>query len=187
MKLFKTIGFLCTTLLLTQFSLSQSQAHSVFKKIMDQKYADMKINCNACHVEGEEKTERNLFGKLFFREMESENLTQNWKEKKGKEKREYEQEVMTPAFEKALAKVAAMTYDDMVKSGLIDGMEKKDQTSFRQPIPLNPFFFVSLDPNQHSEIQPQMTAALQLQQIVSRRLDSIVRKRIGLETRISPR
>jgi hypothetical protein len=183
-KLFRTIGFVFTTILLTQISLSQSQAHSVFKKIMDQKYAEMKINCNACHVEGEDKTERNLFGKLFYREMESENLTQTWKEKKGKEKRDYEQEVMTPVFEKALAKVAGMTYDEMVKSGLMEGIEKKDQSSASRPFLPNPFFFISLNGTSAAGNEPAL-AVEGKQGAVFRRIDSMLRKRLSLANRSS--
>jgi len=167
-KLSQTAFYLLATIFLTNLGLSNASAHSVFKKIMDQKYQGIKINCNACHIEGEDKTERNLFGKLFYRELESENLTQTWKDKKGKEKRDYEQEVMTPAFEKAWAKVAAMTYDDMVKSGLVEGMEKKDETSAVNPANLNSFLFVSLIASRQTENG----------EFQSPKLDSIIRKRL---------
>ena len=99
-----------------------ASAHSVFKKEMEKKYPGMKVSCNACHVEKKPKTERNPFGNLFHKQMESLELTKNWKEKKGSEKKDYETNVMIPEFEKAMTKIAAMTYDEIIKSGLVEGI-----------------------------------------------------------------
>lgn len=106
---------------------SQAQAHNAFKKFLAEKYPKMKINCNACHVNKQPKTTRNAFGQIYTKLMGVENMSATFKEKKGAEKKDYEQKVMLPAFEKAYEKVKKMTYDDMVKAGLIEGAEKKEE------------------------------------------------------------
>lgn len=111
---------------------STAPAHMVFKKHVQQKYPGMKVNCNACHVKGKPKTERNDFGKLFAKELKASNptLTEEWKSKKGAEKKQYETTTMVPAFDKVLAKVKTLTndkqevYDDLIKSGKIPFIEK---------------------------------------------------------------
>ena len=84
-----------------------------FKKQVQKKYPGMKVNCNACHVKGKPKTERNDFGKLFAKELKASNptLTEEWKSKKGAVKKKYESKTMVPAFDKALAKVKKLTND----------------------------------------------------------------------------
>jgi hypothetical protein len=69
---------------------------------------------------------------LFYKQFESEELTKNWKSKKGADKKDYETKVMIPAFKKATDKVLAMTVEDMVKAGLIDGIKSK--TTQNDPI-----------------------------------------------------
>ncbi len=101
----------------------QAEAHSVFKKYLASKYPNMKVNCNACHVPKEKKEVRNSFGQIYSKVMGIENLSETFKSKSGAEKKEYEEKVMLPAFEKAFAKVQKMTYNDMVEAGLIDGID----------------------------------------------------------------
>ena len=101
-----------------------AQAHDVFKKEMDKKFPNMKVTCNACHVDKKPKTERTAFGKLFQKEMAAEELTKNLKTKKGTEKTDYQQKVMIPAFEKAFAKVSAMTYEEIINAGMVDGISE---------------------------------------------------------------
>ena len=101
-----------------------AQAHDVFKKEMDKKFPTMKVTCNACHVDKKPKTERTAFGKLFQKEMAAEELTKNLKTKKGTEKTDYQQKVMIPAFEKAFAKVSVMTYEEIIKAGMVDGISE---------------------------------------------------------------
>ena len=111
---------------------STAPAHMAFKKNVQQKYPGMKVNCNACHIKGKPKTDRNDFGKLFAKELKASNptLTEEWKSKKGAEKKKYESSEMVPAFDKALAKVKTLTndkqevYDDLIKSGQIPFIEK---------------------------------------------------------------
>ena len=86
----------------------------------------MKVSCNACHVKSKPKSERNEFGKLFFKEFKDKKLTENFKKLTGDEKKKFEQEVMIPAFNKALEKIKKMkkkdtekTYDELIKSGEI--------------------------------------------------------------------
>ncbi len=106
---------------------SPAMAHNAFKKEMAKKYPKMKISCNACHVDKQPKTERNLFGKLFHKQFADQNLTKNWKSKKGAEKKEYEAKVMIPAFTKALEKVSSMTYTEIIQEGMVDGIEAKEE------------------------------------------------------------
>lgn len=106
--------------------------HMVFKKAMDKEYEQVKVTCNGCHVKGEKKDVRNDLGKLFYAETESENLTEQWQEKKGSERKAFEQEVMLPAFTSALEVVKEKknedgeTYDELIKSGKLDGFSLKD-------------------------------------------------------------
>ncbi len=126
---------------------SQSEAHTVFKKFMDEKFEGMKVTCNACHFDGKPKTERNPFGMLFYREFADLNLTDNFKAKRGAEKKEYENEVMLPAFQKAYEKVSKMTYEEIIKEGLLDGIDKpEEKTSFVPMLmaPNSPLLFAML-------------------------------------------
>ena len=117
---------LCGLVLVGGFVLllcSTANAHNIFKKEVSKKYPGKKISCNACHVEKKPKTERNAFGKLFHKQFADQELTKNWKSKKGAEKKDYEVTVMIPAFQKALKNVTAMTYDDIIKAGLVEGID----------------------------------------------------------------
>lgn len=104
---------------------STAEAHNIFKKEFSKNYSDKKISCNACHVDKKPKTERNAFGKLFHKQFADQELTKNWKSKKGAEKKDYEATVMIPAFQKALKNVTAMTYDDIIKAGMVSGIDDK--------------------------------------------------------------
>ena len=106
---------------------SPAMAHNVFKQQVSKKYADLKVSCNACHVQGEEKSTRNPFGQLIHNELKDLELTKNWKAIKDKdEKKKYETDVMAPAFDKAFKKISTMTYDDMIKAGMVAGFDKSD-------------------------------------------------------------
>ena len=102
----------------------------------------MKVSCNACHVKGKPKSERSDFGKLFYAEFKSKELTKNFKAKQKESKAaktKYEKETMIPAFKKAIEKIAkqkekkdskeeqknAKTYDELIKAGEIANITKK--------------------------------------------------------------
>ena len=115
---------------------STADAHGVFKKHVEKKYANMTVSCNACHVKGKPKTERTDFGKLFAKEFKEQKLalTDTWNAKKKisrEEVKKYETGTMVPEFDKALKKIKEMTnedkvkYDDLIKSGKIDGIKEK--------------------------------------------------------------
>ena len=93
-------------------SANSVDAHTIFKKSMEKSYENVKVSCNACHVKGKSKTERNDLGALFYEEFKDEELTKNWKSKKGAEKKKYQTDVMTPAFEKALKTVKEKKKED---------------------------------------------------------------------------
>lgn len=124
------IGLL-TIVLAFSFS-SSSEGFPSFKKALSKKYAKMKVSCNACHVKSKPKSERNEFGKLFFKEFKDKKLTENFKKLTGDEKKKFEQEVMIPAFNKALEKIKKMkkkdtekTYDELIKAGEIPNIDTK--------------------------------------------------------------
>lgn len=109
------------------------QAHAAFKKVMSQKYPDMKVSCNACHVKGKGKSQRNDFGKLFFKELKTKKLTAGFKSKQGDERKKYANDVMVPAFTAALKKVkklkpkdSEMSYDELIKAGKMADITKKE-------------------------------------------------------------
>lgn len=102
---------------------SPAEAHMGFKKALSAKLPDQKINCNACHVDKQPKEIRNSFGKVFEKMLADKNLTAQFKEKSGAAKKEFEAEVMVPAFNEAYDKVQKMTVADMIKAGLLDGFE----------------------------------------------------------------
>ncbi len=104
-----------------------AMGHNVFKKELSAKFPEMKVSCNACHVKGEEKSTRNAFGTLIHKEFKDLELTKNFKAIKDRdEKKKYEAEVMTPAFEKAYKKVSSMSFAEFVKAGGLDGVEVDD-------------------------------------------------------------
>lgn len=103
-----------------------ASAHNVFKKQLEAKYPNMKISCNVCHVDKEKKSVRNEYGKLLMKTFDSKTLTEDFKAKKGAERKEFEAKVMIPEFNKAFEKVQKMTFDDLAKAGLIGGITKPD-------------------------------------------------------------
>ena len=110
------------------------EAHTVFKKALEKSYEGVKVSCNACHVKGKSKKERNEeLGKVFYEQLKDQNLTEEWKSKKGAEKKAYQKEVMLPAFKKALEIVKEKkkeeteeTWDALIKTAALDGLKLKD-------------------------------------------------------------
>ena len=102
-----------------------ADGHNIFKKEISKQFPNMKISCNACHVDKKPKTERNEFGKLFHKQFADQELTKNLKSKKGDEKKAYQADVMIPAFQKALKNVTAMTATDIIKAGVVNGIDAK--------------------------------------------------------------
>ena len=99
--------------------------HGIFKKTLEKKYKPegLRVTCNMCHVKGEEKTERNEVGQVFFKEFEGMDLSAQWDAVEGDERKKLETEVMAPAFLKALDKIY-----EREKAGEVD-------TSFHTQIP----------------------------------------------------
>jgi len=117
------------------FGATTAEAHTVFKKALEKSYKGVKVSCNACHVKGKPKTERNEgFGKVSYEEMKELNLTEDWKSKKGTEKRAFQKEVMLPAFEKAMKVIkekkkdedGEATWDQLIKTAELDGLKLKE-------------------------------------------------------------
>lgn len=107
-------------------------AHTVFKKELQKKYPEVIFKCEACHVKGKPKTERNEFGELFYKQTKDQKLTEAWDKLKGAAKKKYENETMVPAFNKALDEVKKLkkeggeeTYDELIKNLKIENTKKK--------------------------------------------------------------
>lgn len=113
------------------------QAHTVFKKMLEKKYPGVRVSCEACHVKGKPKTERNEFGQVFFEQLKDQDLTKQWQafeeDKDGKAK--FEKETMLPAFEKALEVVKEaknkeeVAYDALIKDVKLPGLKVKKASS----------------------------------------------------------
>ena len=82
-----------------------------------------KFTCNVCHVPGQNKKVKNSYGQLFIKVMNKPTLTKDWKSKSGDEKKTYEKDVMIPAFEAAYKKISKMTFADLIKNDMIDGVK----------------------------------------------------------------
>ncbi len=126
-----SVGLICLVWLCLP---SSANAHTIFKKFMTTKYSNLQVKCEACHIKGKDKEVRNEFGELFYKQLKDQELTKKWKSLKGAEKRTYEKEVMTPAFEKALEEVKKQKndkdqlYGDLIAKGEIEnmGIKKED-------------------------------------------------------------
>ncbi len=105
---------------------STASAHSAFKKKMQELYPDKKISCNGCH-DPKDKKIRNAYGKLLQKQFESKTLTADWKAKKGKEKKQFEADVMVPEFVKSFEKVKAMTVHDLIEAGFFEGIDNREE------------------------------------------------------------
>lgn len=105
------------------FLWGQASGHTVFKKQIQKKFENLVVKCEACHVKGKPKTERNEFGELFYQEMKADGLTAQWEQLKGVEKKKFETEVMAPKFDKVLELVREKTNPEGVQYGalLTDG------------------------------------------------------------------
>ncbi len=116
------------------FAASTLEAHTVFKKALEKSYEGVKVSCNACHVKGKSKDDRNEeLGKAFYDQLKELNLTEGWKSKKGAEKKEYQTEVMIPAFKKALKVIkekkkdeAGETWHTLIETAALDGLKLKE-------------------------------------------------------------
>ena len=107
------------------FSTPSAEGHAFFKKYLTQKMPNKKFTCNVCHVPDEKRSVKNSYGKLFIKVMNKPNLTKDWKSKSGDAKKAYEKDVMLPAFEAAYKKISKMTFADLLKNDLIDGVKSK--------------------------------------------------------------
>lgn len=103
-----------------------AHGHTAFKKHFEKKYGNLKVKCDACHVPDEPKNVRNEFGKLFYKQLKDKDLTAQWREiEDRKEKKAFERDVMTPAFDKALEAVKKMenadgeNYGELIAAGKI--------------------------------------------------------------------
>jgi len=117
------------------FAATPVEAHTAFKKALEKSYKGVKVSCNACHLKGKPKSERNEeLGKVFYKQMKDLDLTKEWKSKKGPEKKAYQKEVMVPAFEKALKIVKEKKKDEasedtwhtLIETAKLDGLKLKD-------------------------------------------------------------
>lgn len=98
---------------------SPLSAHGIFKKTLEKQYKDqgLKVTCNMCHVPKEGKEIRNEFGELFFEELKEQDLSARWDGVKGAERKTLENDVMAPAFLKALEKIVEKENADKEKYG----------------------------------------------------------------------
>lgn len=133
-SVFAMIIAACVTFNLA-FAVATVEAHTVFKKALEKSYKGVKVSCNACHLKGKPKSERNEgLGKAFYEEMKELNLTKEWKSKKGPEKKAYQKDVMLPAFKKALKVVKEKkkdeageeTWHQLIETAELDGLKLKD-------------------------------------------------------------
>ena len=117
--------YIVAGLLLASFAFAtpSAEGHAIFKKYLSQKMPNKKLTCNVCHVAGEKKSVKNSYGKLFIKVINKPNLTKDWKSKTGDAKKTYEKDVMLPAFEAAYKKISKMTFADLLKNDLIDGVK----------------------------------------------------------------
>lgn len=109
--------------------------HGIFKKTLEKKYKEegLRVTCNMCHVKGEEKTQRNDFGQVFFKEFEGMDLSSKWDAVEGDERKKLEAEVMAPAFLEALENIytrekegkAETNYSEEIPAGKIEGSKLK--------------------------------------------------------------
>ena len=115
-----------------------ASAHTVFKKKLAEMYPNKKISCNACHATKAEiaandkidpngKKPRNNYGKLIQSQFGSKTLSADRDAKKGQDRKDFENDVMLPEFEKAFAKVKAMTVNDLIEAGFFDGIDNPDE------------------------------------------------------------
>jgi hypothetical protein len=124
----KRIGFFAIAAFGGLVATNPASGHTVFRKYMQGKYKNLQVKCEACHIKGKPKTERNEFGNLFFTILKDKDLTKQWEALKGEEKRKFEKETMTPAFEKALELVKEKKndkdkkYGEMIAAGEIENM-----------------------------------------------------------------
>ena len=138
-------SYIVAGLLLATFAFAtpSAEAHLAFKKYLSAKMPNKKLTCNLCHVPQQKKTVRNSYGQLFSKVMNKPNLTKDFKSKTGDAKKTYEKDVMVKEFAKAYGKISKMTFADLLKNDLIDGVkstkppakpeEKSKETSFVKP------------------------------------------------------
>ncbi len=131
----KRAGFgvaLCALTLMTWSSVgNQATAHGIFKKTLEKKHTNLRVTCNMCHVKGEAKTERNPFGKMFYEQFKGKDLSARWEAVEGDDRKQFENEVMAPAFLEALKVVndretkEGVKYGELIPNGKIDGSKLK--------------------------------------------------------------
>ncbi len=108
---------------------SQASSHGVFKLTLESEVEELRVTCFACHVKKEPKTIRNEFGELFFKEFKGMELSSKWQEAENdaEARKKFEEEVMAPAFIKALKKIGEKEHEsgekylDLITEGKIEG------------------------------------------------------------------
>ena len=107
--------------------------HTVFKKELTKKYPKTRVSCEACHVKGKPKDERNEFGELFFQRLKDQNLSKQWDAfgEDAEAKSKFETETMLPAFSKVLEEVKKLnnkqnvSYDSLLADAKLPGLKVK--------------------------------------------------------------
>ena len=130
---------ICTGMLICGLAVAlvatPATGHGIFKKTLEKKYKEegLRVTCNMCHVKGEEKTQRNEVGQIFFKEFEGQDLSAKWDAVEGDERKKLEKEVMAPEFLKALDKIYKQeadgeiesTYATQIPGGEVEGTKLK--------------------------------------------------------------
>lgn len=118
----KTIFAALTIMFIATASL---QAHDAFKDPFIKRYGLKSISCKVCHPNNKDRSIHNKFGHYYEDALKGSEITKkfNAAAEKGEEaQKEYEKE-MVKLFEEAMKVVEkkSMTFEDMIKAGLLNG------------------------------------------------------------------
>jgi len=123
------------TLILSLFLVMTQQtlvnAHDAFKDPMAERYGLKSVSCKACHPNNKDKSIHNKFGIYYLNALKGKELTKKFKEAeaKGEEAVEAFEPEMVKHFIEAMKAVEKekMTFEDMLKAGLINGTRPEKQ------------------------------------------------------------
>lgn len=106
-------------------------AHDAFKDPMAERYGLKSVSCKACHPNNKDKSIHNKFGIYYVNALKGKEISKKFKEAeaKGEEAvKAYEPE-MVKHFIEAMKTVEKekLTFEDMLKAGLINGTRPKKQ------------------------------------------------------------
>jgi len=108
-------------------------AHDAFKDPLEERYNLKSVSCKTCHPNNKDRSIHNKFGLYYEEALKGHDITKkfNAAAEEGEEAQEKYEKEMVKLFKEAMKVVEkkSMTFEDMIKAGLLNGTKLKKTTT----------------------------------------------------------